>query len=68
LSTLLQLLTAGIENRNQLATLTLLHLKTARAYQMRLAFQEICNQLLGVARTVPRPLGIARRSARGSSR
>jgi len=32
------------ESRNQLAALTRLHLKTARAYRMRLAFQEIYNQ------------------------
>jgi transposase len=32
------------ESRNQLAALTRLHLKTARAWQMRLAFQEIYKQ------------------------
>jgi len=32
------------ENRAQLATLTRLHLKTARAYRIRLAFQEVYNQ------------------------
>ena len=32
------------ENREQLSRLTTLHLKTARAYQIRLAFQEIYKQ------------------------
>ena len=32
------------ESREQLAGLTRLHLKTARAYQLRLAFQEIYKQ------------------------
>jgi transposase len=32
------------DSRRQLATLTKLHLKTARAYQIRLAFQEIYEQ------------------------
>ena len=39
-----------------LAALTRLHLKTARAYQIRLAFQEIYRQPTGTGGTVPRSL------------
>ena len=55
------------EARANLAALTRLHLKTARAYQIRLAFQEIYRQPNWDRARCSSIAGTARRSDHGSS-